>query len=67
MGNSSQRAGRAVAAWAGNDARVVEYTVADLRAARAEPMVREVHEHGLTVAGSRAWLLKQLKPIRKNV
>ena len=51
----------AVTAWTGNDARVVEYTVADLRAAQTEPMVQEVLEHGLTVAGSRAWLLKQLR------
>ncbi len=48
----------AVTAWTGNDARVVEYTVADLRAAQTEPMVQEVLEHGLTVAGSRAWLLR---------
>jgi predicted transcriptional regulator len=53
----------AATAWTGNDARVVEYTVAELRAARTEPMVQEVVEHGLTVAGSRAWLLKQLRPV----
>ncbi len=53
----------AVTAWTGNDARAVEYTVAQLRAARTEPMVQEVLERGLTVAGSRAWLLKQLKPV----
>jgi predicted nucleotidyltransferase len=56
----------AVTAWTGNDARAIEYTVAELRAARTEPMVREVLEHGLTVAGSRAWLLKQLKPVRNK-
>ena len=53
----------AVAAWTGNDARLVEYSVADLPAARTEPMVQELLERGLTVAGSRAWLLKQLKPV----
>jgi predicted nucleotidyltransferase len=53
----------AVTAWTGNDARVVEYTAADLPAARTEPMVQELLERGLTVAGSRAWLLKQLKPV----
>ena len=52
-----------VTAWTGNDARVVEYTAAELPAARTEPMVQEVLERGLTVAGSRAWLLKQLKPV----
>jgi predicted nucleotidyltransferase len=56
----------AVTAWTGNDARVVEYTVADLRAARTEPMVQDVLERGLTVAGSRAWLLKQLRLGQKN-
>jgi predicted nucleotidyltransferase len=55
-----------VTAWTGNDARPVEYTIAELRAARTEPMVREVLEHGLTVAGSRAWLLKQLRPVRNG-
>lgn len=48
-----------VTRWTGNDARVIEYTVNDLRAARTEPMVRDVLDHGLTVAGSRAWLIKQ--------
>ena len=56
----------AVTAWTGNDARPVESTIAELRAARTEPMVREVLEHGLTVAGSRAWLLKQLRPVRNE-
>jgi predicted nucleotidyltransferase len=55
-----------VSKWTGNDARVVEYTIAALRAARTEPLVREVLDHGLTVAGSRAWLLKQVQPIRKR-
>jgi predicted nucleotidyltransferase len=53
----------AVTVWTGNDARVVEYTAADLSAARTEPMVQELLENGLTVAGSRAWLLKQMKPV----
>jgi predicted nucleotidyltransferase len=50
-----------VTGWTGNDARIVEYTVEELRAARAEPMVLDVGDHGLTVAGSRAWLIRQLK------
>jgi predicted nucleotidyltransferase len=54
----------AVTAWTGNDARVVDYAEAELKSARTEPMVQEVLEHGLTVAGSRAWLLKQVKPVR---
>ncbi|MGH3958768.1 nucleotidyltransferase domain-containing protein [Mycobacterium sp.] len=55
-----------VSRWTGNDARPVEYTIAELRAARTEPMVRDVLDHGLTVAGSRAWLLKQIRPIPKG-
>jgi predicted nucleotidyltransferase len=54
----------AVTAWTGNDARVVEYSEIELKSARTEPMVRDVLERGLTVAGSRSWLLKQLKPDR---
>jgi predicted nucleotidyltransferase len=54
----------AVTAWTGNDARVVEYTEIELKSAGTEPMVQDVLEHGLTVAGSRAWLLKQLRPVR---
>ena len=50
-----------VGAWTGNDARIVEYTVDELRAAGAEPMVRDVVDRGLTVAGSRAWLIKQVR------
>jgi predicted nucleotidyltransferase len=53
-----------VTAWTGNDARVVEYTEIELKNARSEPMVHDVLEHGLTVAGSRAWLVEQVKPVR---
>lgn len=51
----------AVARWTGNDARVVEYSLDELRRSNTEPMVRDVVDHGLTVAGSRAWLIKQLR------
>jgi predicted nucleotidyltransferase len=54
----------AVTAWTGNDARVVEYAEVELKDATTEPLVQEVLEHGLTVAGSRASLLKQMKPGR---
>lgn len=50
-----------VTGWTGNDSRVVEYTIGELRAAHAEPLIGDVVEHGLTVAGSRAWLIKQLR------
>jgi predicted nucleotidyltransferase len=59
----------AVTAWTGNDARVVEYAEIELKSARTESMVHQVLEYGLTVAGSRAWLLKQVRPVpaRKGV
>ena len=55
-----------VTRWTGNDTRIVDYTIEDLRAASAEPMVRDVVEQGLTVAGSRPWLLKQLRTVPKK-
>lgn len=56
---------RSVTAWTGNDGRVVEYTEDELRAAAAagEPLLSDVASQGLTVAGTRAWLNKQLRPM----
>jgi len=58
---------RLVTAWTGNDARVVEYTDDELRAAArgSEPLLVDVSRQGLTVAGTRAWFNKQLRPIAK--
>lgn len=56
----------AVTEWTGNDARVVEYTVDELRSAGAEPMIRDVLDQALTVAGSRAWLVKQVRALPKK-
>ena len=58
---------RSVTAWTGNDGRVVEYTEDELRAAAAagEPLLSDVARQGLTVAGRRAWLNKQLRPMDK--
>lgn len=58
---------RLVTAWTGNDARVVEYTEDELRAAArgSEPLLDDVSGQGLTVAGTRAWFNKQLRPIGK--
>ncbi|MEX7473804.1 nucleotidyltransferase domain-containing protein [Mycobacterium adipatum] len=55
---------RAVTVWTGNDTRVVEYAVDDLRTAAeaGEPLLDNVARHGLTVAGSHAWLNQQLHP-----
>ncbi len=50
-----------VSKWTGNDARPLEYTVSELRAARNDRVVRDVLTEGLTIAGSRAWLLRNLR------
>jgi hypothetical protein len=55
-----------VSRWTGNDARAVEYSIAGLRAGRDEPVLRDVVEHGLTVAGTRSWLLQQVGPRRRS-
>jgi hypothetical protein len=58
---------RSVTAWTGNDGRVVEYNENELCAAAAagEPLLSAVAKQGLTVAGTRAWLNTQLRPIGK--
>jgi predicted nucleotidyltransferase len=50
-----------VTKWTGNDTRPLEYTVAELSAVGHEPVLRAVLAEGLTVAGSRAWLNRQLR------
>lgn len=59
---------RLVTAWTGNDSRVVEYTVEDLRNAIAggESLLNEVAHHGRTVAGARAWLRRELRAGRQG-
>lgn len=55
----------AVTKWTGNDARVVEFQRSDLPGIAQEPMIRDVVDHGLTVAGERAWLLRHLRLAQK--
>ena len=50
-----------VSRWTGNDTHPLEYTVSELTTARDEFVVRDVLEDGLTVAGRRAWLSRQLR------
>lgn len=59
--------GRLVTAWTGNDGRIIEYSEDELRAAAAagEPLLDDVSKQGLTVAGTRVWLNKQVRPIGK--
>ncbi|WP_167097635.1 nucleotidyltransferase domain-containing protein [Mycobacterium sp. DL592] len=60
--------GRLVAAWTGNDGRIVEYAEVEFQAAAAagEPLLRDVAKQGLTVAGTRAWFNAQLRPAKKS-
>ena len=51
-----------VTRWTGNDTRPLEYTESELVHAHDEPVLREVLQDGLTVAGSRAWLSRHLRP-----
>lgn len=54
-----------VTRWIGNDTRPLQFTAAEVAAhAGAEPILRNVLGEGLTVAGTRAWLNKQLR--RRN-
>ena len=50
-----------VTRWIGNDTRPLQFTEAELVASgREEPVLQDVLNEGLTVAGRRAWLNKQL-------
>jgi predicted nucleotidyltransferase len=55
-----------VTQWTGNDARVVEFQSSDLPGLAGEPVIRDVVDHGLTVVGERAWLLRQLRLAAKT-
>lgn len=57
---------RLVAAWTGNDGRIVEYAEDEFRSAATsdEPLFRDVAKQGLTVAGTRAWFNAQLRQAR---
>jgi hypothetical protein len=48
--------------WLGNDARVLEFTQQEI-ATRGpdEPVLNDVLQEGLTVAGKRSWLASQLR------
>lgn len=48
-----------VTRWLGNDTRVLEFTEDEVAA--SEPVLHDVLREGLTVAGQRSWLAKQLR------
>jgi predicted transcriptional regulator len=54
-----------VTRWIGNDTRALQFTEAELRASgREDPVLQDVLNDGLTVAGGRAWLNQQLRKRR---
>lgn len=54
---------RQITAWTGNDGRIVEYSEDEVRTAAAagEPLLDDVYRQGLTVAGTRSWMNRQMK------
>ncbi|HEX5405629.1 MAG TPA: nucleotidyltransferase domain-containing protein [Pseudonocardiaceae bacterium] len=51
-----------VTRWTGNDTQPLEFTASEVLArGRDEPVLRAVLDHGLTVAGTRSWLNKQVR------
>ncbi len=52
---------RIVSAWTGNDTRPLEYTSSELAGAADERVLQDIAREGLTVAGTRAWLTRQLR------
>lgn len=53
-----------VSAWTGNDLRPLVYTLAELDAARGEPVLLDILESGITGAGERSWFQRQVRPRR---
>ncbi|MBC6449720.1 nucleotidyltransferase domain-containing protein [Actinokineospora xionganensis] len=51
-----------VTLWIGNDVRALEFAAKEIATSgHREPVLRDVLDEGLTVAGNRAWLIKQLR------
>lgn len=50
-----------VTRWTGNDTRPLDYAVSELNGARGEPVVQAVLKEGLTVAGNRTWLSREVR------
>ena len=55
-----------VTAWTGNDLRPLVYTLAELDAARGEPVLLDVLDSGITVAGQRSWFQRKVRPRKAN-
>ncbi|EYT61987.1 hypothetical protein H483_0111805 [Dietzia sp. UCD-THP] len=59
---------RLITAWTGNEGRIVEFAEDEFRAAAdaAEPLLDDVSREGLTVAGTRAWFISQVRSARRS-
>ena len=55
-----------VTAWTGNDLRPLVYTLAELDVARDEPVLLDVLDTGITVAGQRSWFQRRVRPRKAN-
>lgn len=53
-----------VSAWTGNDLRPLVYTLTELEAARGEPVLLDILDSGVTVAGERSWFQRRARPRR---
>lgn len=53
-----------VSAWTGNDLRPLVYTLTELEAARGEPVLLDILDSGITVAGERSWFQRRARPRR---
>lgn len=53
-----------VSAWTGNDLRPLVYTLTELDAARGEPVLLDILDSGITVAGERSWFQRRVRPRR---
>lgn len=53
-----------VSAWTGNDLRPLVYTLTELDAARGEPVLLDILDSGINVAGERSWFQRRVRPPR---
>ncbi|GAA6525022.1 nucleotidyltransferase domain-containing protein [Intrasporangium sp. DVR] len=53
-----------VSACTGNDLRPLVYTLTELDAARGEPVLLDILDSGITVAGERSWFQRRARPRR---
>jgi predicted nucleotidyltransferase len=54
-----------VTGWTGNDTRPLQFTTSDLPRVRKEQVLDDVLTEGLTVAGNREWLKRQLRKVKE--